>query len=133
MQAVEGYWKGFFQIKMAVKDGKVSPNEFSKEPIHLYCKIEQTGDVVLGRYSVKFDAEAFKKQVLDDGRRVEGVISGRFATLRFHDTTSSFFEPPMEAKMRLSDGALLGEWVQKYESLGGVQVIYSGVMELRKY
>lgn len=136
---MEGYWRGFYQYKTAVREGKSRPNEFLKEPINLYCKIEQTGDVFVGRYSLKFDAESFKKEVIVEKngiygiQKVEGVISGSDVVLRFHDTTGDIYKPPMEAKMKFLNGTLVGEWKIVYENNGSVQVIYSGVVELTKY
>ena len=127
---MEGYWRGFYQLKSEVRKGQQSANVFPKEPIGIYCKIEQTGDIFVGQYSTKFDADAFKREVPNDSKKIEGVISGRGAVIRLHNTTENGFYTPLEAKVILSSGELTGEWKMEYEYNGS---LYFGVIKLTKY
>ena len=129
-RSMEGYWRGFYQFKTEVTKGQQSQNLFGKDPISIYCKIEQTGDVFIGQYSTKFDADAFKREVPTNSRKVEGVVSGRSAIIRFHNTTENGFYTPMEAKVLLSNGEVSGEWKMEYEYNGS---LYSGVIKLTRY
>lgn len=126
---LNGYWKGYYIYKEAIRGGKQSPNEFAKEAMPIYCKIEQTGNVVVGRYTSKFDGDRFKKEIPEGSQMTEGFISGENVVLRFHDISHAMTIPVREAQMKLKSGVLSGVWKEEWAS----QVTYSGVMELRKY
>jgi hypothetical protein len=124
----EGFWRGFYQYSSAVRDGKDSPNEFDKNPIPLYLKLEQTKSTLVGVYSTKFGDDKFKSSPISDLQNVTGSINDQTINLILHSDNSFVISSPKKIRGKLKGNTISGEFTIIYD-----RVIYSGIVELEKY
>jgi hypothetical protein len=129
---LSGYWRGFIQITK----GTGELGGFIGTPTAFYCKIEQTGNAFIGKYSHTFDADAFKSKMPEWNYALDGVIMGDKVKLRLSNISSKSLtvSPDSNAELKYGDGRMSGTWIQFYKNEdGSVRTTYEGVIELVRY
>jgi len=127
-----GYWRGFIQTKKG--SGELSG--FIGTPNSFYCKMEQTGNTIIGKYSHTFDAEGFKNKLPEWNYDFDGTITGDEIKLRLSNNSikSTIFSPDTNANLKHSNGRMTGTWVQYYKNQdGSIRTTYEGIIELVRY
>jgi len=122
-----GYWRGYIQTKKGT-------GGFIEKPTPLYCKIEQTGNSFIGKYSHAFDADSFKKKIPETNYDLDGTVAGNEIKFRMSNSSATWLSPDSNAKLRLIDDRMNGTWTQIYKNEdGSVKSTYEGVIELVRY
>jgi hypothetical protein len=119
-----GYWRGFMQIN----NGTGTFSNIDRTPVPLYCKIEQTGNLFIGKYSHTFDAEEFKKKMPEYAHNLNGTIAGKDIMLCLKN------DHDINAKLKYANGRISGIWVRVRKNGSGVAVTtFEGKIDLVRY
>jgi hypothetical protein len=122
-----GYWRGFIRVNKGAS-GSID------KTVPLYCKIEQTGNLFIGKYSHAFDANAFKNKLPEKTYDLEGRVAGDKVSIRLGRSDSVLVLPDWVGDLRYSDGRMRGTWLEQWEqSDGNMMTTYEGVIELVRY
>ncbi len=122
-----GYWRGYIQIKKGT-------GGFIDKPTPLYCKIEQTGNSFIGKYSHAFDADSFKNKVPETNYDLDGTVTGDKISLRLSRSGGGLVVPDRVGDLRHANNRITGTWIEYWKNFdGSIEATYEGVIELIRY